>query len=64
MVKEDQSKSKNFLRQIVIDDIKRLGTSAVRVMAEDLRKAGQVEKAELVDSLVNEYISAIGSSGQ
>ena len=60
MVKEDQSKTRNFLRQIVMDDIKTLGTNAVRVMAEDLRKAGQVEKADLIDSLVKDYISAIG----
>ena len=57
MNKEDQSKVESFFRQIVVDDIKKLGINAVHAMAEDLRESGYVEKARLLDLLVKEYNS-------
>ena len=57
MHKEDKSKIDYLFRQIVIDNIKKLGTNAVSVMAADLRKSGYVEKADLIDLIVEEYVT-------
>jgi hypothetical protein len=57
MYKPDKHSIENFFRQIITDNIKKLGVNAVRVMSLDLRKSGYVEKADLIDFLVEEYIS-------
>ena len=54
MNERDRRKSGDFFRQAVIDNIKKLGLGAVKVMAEDLRRSGYYQKAELIDSLVKE----------
>ena len=55
MVKENRSKDELHFRQIITDDIKRLGVESVVIMASDLRKSGCAKKADLIDSLVKEF---------
>lgn len=55
MNNRDRSKVENSIRQIVFDDIRRLGIEAVKVMAQDLRRSGYLEKASLIDLLIAEY---------
>jgi|WetSurMetagenome_2_1015567.scaffolds.fasta_scaffold335283_1 hypothetical protein len=45
----------HLYRQIIADNIKRLGIDAVIAMAKDLRNSGYIQKADLVDLLINEY---------
>jgi hypothetical protein len=63
MYKPDKHNIENFFRQIITDNIKKLGVNAVRAMSFDLRKSGYVEKADLIDFLVEEYISHMISDG-
>jgi len=44
-----------FYRQIIADNIKKLGIDSVIAMAKDLRKSGYIQKADLVDLLIREY---------
>jgi hypothetical protein len=62
MYKGDNSKIEYFFRQIIADNIKKLGISAVSIMATDLRKSGYVGKADLIDFLVKEYTAHMPSA--
>jgi len=53
----DRTKVESSTRQIVFDNIKKLGIEAVKVMAQDLRRSGYLEKANLIDLLISEYAS-------
>jgi hypothetical protein len=61
MYKPDKSKIEYFFRQIIADNIKKLGVNAVSAMSLDLRKSGYVEKADLIDFLVEEYTAHMPS---
>lgn len=54
MQKNDRRKVE-FLRQVVEDNVQKLGTEAVRVMADDMRKLGYTKNAALVDVILDRY---------
>jgi hypothetical protein len=60
MNKPDIRKVNSLIRQIVWDNIKQLGIDAVEVMSHDLRRSGYTEKANLIDTIVKEYVVSNG----
>jgi len=46
-------------RQIIADNIKKLGIDLVIAMARDLRRSGYIQKADMVDLLIKEYTSQV-----
>ncbi len=57
MVKEDTSRVERFIRQAVIDDIKRFGVDGVTAMIDDMRRSGFSEKADLVEIILRQHLS-------
>ncbi len=64
MAKEDTRRVERFIRQAVIDDIKRFGVGGVTAMIEDLRRSGFSEKADLVETILRQHLSGPVATNQ